>query len=159
MEPSALCLYLTIFANLYMRRLKVPVSVVSIYFHFKSLKLFILVLDKAFMQRVGTAGGGNHAHFSMRGRGFCIKHYAGDVTYEIEGMVEKNKDALFKDLLDVTGISSNQLLQSLFPEAKAGTSNKPTTSTKIRTQANLLYKTLAACSPHYVRCVDHFPVF
>jgi len=110
--------------------------------------------DKAFMQRVTTAGGGNHPHFQLRGVRFNIKHYAGDVQYDIEGMVEKNKDSLYKDLLDVTGISSNQMLLTLFPEARDGSSEaKPTTGTKIRTQANLLYKTLAACCPHYVRCV------
>lgn len=87
--------------------------------------------DKAFMQRVSTAGGGRHPHFDLRGPRFCIKHYAGDVMYEIEGMVEKNKDALYKDLLDVTANSNNQLLGSLFPEARGGGDKKPTTSTKV----------------------------
>lgn len=89
--------------------------------------------DKAFMQRVTTSGGGNHPHFSLRGKFFCIKHYAGDVNYDIEGMVAKNKDSLYKDLLDVTAASNNQLLTSLFPEARTGAEGqKPTTSTKVR---------------------------
>ena len=112
--------------------------------------------DKAFMQRVSSAGGGSHPHFQLRGFRFNIKHYAGDVQYDIEGMVEKNKDSLYKDLLDVTAMTSNRMLVALFPESQPGGGeqagkSKPTTGTKIRTQANLLYQTLAACSPHYVR--------
>jgi myosin heavy subunit len=81
---------------------------------------------------VGTSGGGNHPHFSLRGNFFCIKHYAGDVNYDIVGMVTKNKDALYKDLLDVTAMSNNNLLAQLFPEARTGgADSKPTTSTKV----------------------------
>jgi myosin-1 len=38
----------------------------------------------------------------MRGTAFCVKHYAGDVTYEVAGLVEKNKDTLLRDHLEVT---------------------------------------------------------
>jgi len=30
---------------------------------------------------------------------FIVKHYAGDVSYEYNGMVEKNKDQLGSDLV------------------------------------------------------------
>lgn len=52
----------------------------------------------------------------MRGNAFCVKHYAGDVTYEVVGMVEKNKDSLLKDHLEVLQLTDNELLLALFPD-------------------------------------------
>uniref|UniRef100_A0A8C9FCY9 Myosin IG n=1 Tax=Pavo cristatus TaxID=9049 RepID=A0A8C9FCY9_PAVCR len=51
---------------------------------------------------------GHHPHYSSRklcptdktmefDRDFRIKHYAGDVTYSVEGFLDKNKDTLFQD--------------------------------------------------------------
>ncbi len=52
----------------------------------------------------------------MRGGAFLVKHYAGDVTYEAAGMVEKNKDSLLKDHLEVIQMTDNELLLALFPD-------------------------------------------
>lgn len=43
-------------------------------------------------------------------RTFAIVHYAGEVVYAIEGFVEKNKDALSKDITLVSLAPSNPLL-------------------------------------------------
>jgi myosin-1 len=43
----------------------------------------------------------SHAHFSGAANGFIVKHYAGDVAYDVNGFCEKNRDVLFQDLIDL----------------------------------------------------------
>ncbi|CAI5727982.1 unnamed protein product [Peronospora effusa] len=50
---------------------------------------------------------------------FTIKHYAGTVTYESLGFLEKHKDALLPDLSNLMRGSSKQFLRTIFVE-KAG---------------------------------------
>jgi myosin-1 len=113
--------------------------------------------DKALEQRLQSVQSKNFAH---RGKHFTVKHYAGDVSYEIEGMVEKNKDILGADLVSLCTNSSSKFLVNLFAQdAQADQKKSPTTAGyKIRTSANELVKALAKCTPHYVRCMkpnDH----
>jgi myosin-1 len=78
------------------------------------------------------------------------------VTYEVGGMPEKNKDTLFKDLLETIKLAENTFLsQTLFPEEVDRDSKKaPTTfGYKIKSQANDLIATLMKATPHYVRCI------
>ncbi|CAK4083247.1 unnamed protein product [Aphanomyces euteiches] len=46
---------------------------------------------------------------------FTIKHYAGAVTYESVGFMEKHRDALMPDLLTLVQSSSVEFVVSLFP--------------------------------------------
>ena len=55
---------------------------------------------------------------------FIIKHFAGDVTYNINGFLEKNKDTLFSDLIACMGSSTNHFISSLFPEVHQAASRK-----------------------------------
>jgi myosin-3 len=45
---------------------------------------------------------------------FAIAHYAGRVSYEGQGFLEKNRDALPIDILSVMRASENDLLSELF---------------------------------------------
>ena len=45
---------------------------------------------------------------------FIIKHYAGSVTYTVEGFIEKNTDNLHEDLLDLLKGSEQPVLSKVF---------------------------------------------
>ncbi|KAL1420915.1 hypothetical protein MTO96_004288 [Rhipicephalus appendiculatus] len=99
---------------------------------------------------------GNHPHFQLTGgTGFAVHHYAGKVTYDANGMCEKNRDVLFPDVVLVMQSSSNAFTKSLFPENVTGTvKGRPTTAgSKIKSQANKLVEALMKCTPHYIRCI------
>jgi myosin I len=66
---------------------------------------------------------------------FVVKHYAGDVQYESEGFIEKNKDTLFRDLMLAMSHSKLEFVQNLFPEVTSDTQSKkrpPTLATQFR---------------------------
>ncbi|KAN0021662.1 hypothetical protein ACTFIU_003806 [Dictyostelium citrinum] len=86
---------------------------------------------------------------------FRLKHYAGDVTYDVRGFLDKNKDTLFGDLISSMQSSSDPLVQGLFPPTRPEDSKKrpETAGSQFRNAMNALITTLLACSPHYVRCI------
>ena len=76
----------------------------------------------------------SNPHFEARGSQFLVKHYAGDVMYNVAGMTDKNKDSLIKDLLDLVATSDNQFLQIIFPDRPDPNSKKrpPTAGDRIK---------------------------
>jgi hypothetical protein len=76
----------------------------------------------------------SNPNFEMRGQKFLIRHYAGEVTYNVPGMTEKNKDALIKDILDLVESSKDPFLHTLFPDKIDPDSKKrpPTAGDKIK---------------------------
>lgn len=66
-----------------------------------------------------------------------IRHYAGNVAYSPFGLLDKNRDQLYRDLLALGGSSSLLSVAALFPEAreKARTQRRPVTAgSQFRTQ-------------------------
>ncbi|KAH9044764.1 P-loop containing nucleoside triphosphate hydrolase protein [Lactarius pseudohatsudake] len=109
--------------------------------------------DNSFIQR--TAALATNPHFEARGSQFLVKHYAGDVMYQVSGMTDKNKDALVKDLLDLISMSSNTFLQMLFPERPDPNSKKrpPTAGDRIKASAGALVENLMRARPSYIRTI------
>ncbi|KAI0307947.1 myosin class I heavy chain [Multifurca ochricompacta] len=109
--------------------------------------------DSSFIQRA-TALAAN-PHFEARGTQFLVKHYAGDVMYQVAGMTDKNKDALIKDLLDLVSMSGNAFLQGLFPERPDPSSKKrpPTAGDRIKASAGALVDNLMRAQPSYIRTI------
>lgn len=114
--------------------------------------------DQVFAQRLSMVGASNK-HFEDRRGKFIIKHYAGDVTYEVSGMTDKNKDNMLRDLLEVLSTSNNTFVnKELFPShllaAVTDSKKRPeTASDKIKKSANILVDTLSQCQPSYIRTI------
>ncbi|NP_001086041.1 myosin IF L homeolog [Xenopus laevis] len=111
--------------------------------------------DQTLLQKLQAAVG-THEHFSNWNLGFVIHHYAGKVSYYVEGFCERNRDVLFIDLIELMQSSESQFIaQSLFPERlDSDKKSRPTTAgSKIKKQANDLVNTLMKCTPHYIRCI------
>ncbi|XP_040287384.1 unconventional myosin-Ig-like [Bufo bufo] len=109
-----------------------------------------------------------HPHYSSRklsptdksmafNRDFRIKHYAGDVTYSVEGFLDKNKDTLFQDFKRLMYNSKDPVLRDMWPDGQMSISEvtkRPlTAATLFRNSMILLVENLASKEPYYVRCV------
>ncbi|KYQ89843.1 myosin IB [Tieghemostelium lacteum] len=111
--------------------------------------------DQKFIEKMTGLYDG-HLHWRAMTGAFAVKHYAGEVTYEAEGFSDKNKDTLFNDLVEAVQCSKMPFLAHLFKDDDTSGLQKkrPTTAGfKIKNSAAELMKTLALCTPHYVRCI------
>jgi myosin-1 len=110
--------------------------------------------DQVFHQKLGTEFAKNeYFEYGTQSMSFTVKHYAGPVEYSCEGMLDRNKDTLYNDLIDICASSQNDILRQLFPEATSKKDRKrPTTAAfKIKSSINDLVTSLGQCSPHYIR--------
>ncbi|XP_063611343.1 myosin heavy chain, muscle-like [Penaeus indicus] len=97
---------------------------------------------------------------------FAIVHYAGTVSYNLTGWLEKNKDPLNDTVVDQLKKSSNALTVELFVDhpgqsgdgggkGKGGKQQTgfKTVSSGYKDQLGNLMKTLNATHPHFIRCI------
>lgn len=84
-------------------------------------------------------------------------HYAGDVIYNINGFLEKNRDTLYQDFKRLLFNSSDPIMSTMWPEGKQDitktTKRPPTAGTLFSKSMNDLVATLLKKEPFYVRCV------
>uniref|UniRef100_A0A8C3HJL3 Unconventional myosin-Ia n=1 Tax=Chrysemys picta bellii TaxID=8478 RepID=A0A8C3HJL3_CHRPI len=91
---------------------------------------------------------------SLAGPCFRVHHYAGKVTYNVTGFVEKNNDLLFRDLSQAMWKARHELLRSLFPEGdpqKASLRRPPTAGSQFKASIATLMKNLYSKNPNYIR--------
>ncbi|NWX93790.1 MYO1G protein, partial [Nothoprocta pentlandii] len=109
-----------------------------------------------------------HPHYTSRklcptdktmefGRDFRIKHYAGDVTYSVEGFLDKNKDTLFQDFKRLLYNSADPVLRAMWPDGEQSitevTKRPLTAATLFKNSMVALVDNLASKEPYYVRCI------
>ncbi|XP_034088967.1 unconventional myosin-XIX isoform X2 [Gymnodraco acuticeps] len=93
---------------------------------------------------------------------FTVAHYAGQVAYQIQGMVEKNKDPVPPELIKLLQKSENSLLHHIFTdkETEIPTSkglSKVTVVSKFKNSLESLMRILHTTTPHYTRCIKPNP--
>lgn len=88
---------------------------------------------------------------------FKVKHYAGDVVYNINGFLDKNKDTLFQDFKRLLYNSRSTVVSNMWPEGAQNilkTTKRPLTAgTLFRNSMIALVKNLTSKEPFYVRCI------
>uniref|UniRef100_A0A3P8TVQ5 Si:ch73-194h10.2 n=1 Tax=Amphiprion percula TaxID=161767 RepID=A0A3P8TVQ5_AMPPE len=113
---------------------------------------------------------------------FGIQHFAGVVYYDSEGFLEKNRDTLSLDLIQLVETSGNKLLKQAFHNELSTGSNTikssvnpkmvitttpknslrqasdnkkrvPTLVGQFRQSLDALMKALTACQPYFIRCI------
>ncbi|XP_048602460.1 myosin-17 isoform X1 [Brassica napus] len=87
---------------------------------------------------------------------FAISHYAGEVTYQADLFLDKNKDYVVAEHQDLLIASSCTFVAGLFPRLAEETSSKTKFSSigsRFKLQLQSLMETLNSTEPHYIRCV------
>ncbi|ELT88116.1 hypothetical protein CAPTEDRAFT_225225 [Capitella teleta] len=113
---------------------------------------------------------------------FIILHFADNVQYQIDGFLEKNRDEVLEEHVNILKASQYELVAELFQEPKAaepkgptkrppagrggvirsakesssrsaGSKNRQTVGSQFRDSLNKLMETLFSTTPHYVRCI------
>ncbi|XP_043827539.1 unconventional myosin-X [Dromiciops gliroides] len=108
-----------------------------------------------------------HNHFYVKPRvavnNFGVKHYAGEVQYDVRGILEKNRDTFRDDLLNLLRESRLDFIYDLFEHVssrnnqetlKCGSKHKrPTVSSQFKDSLHSLMATLSTSNPFFVRCI------
>ncbi|XP_075302633.1 unconventional myosin-Vb isoform X2 [Opisthocomus hoazin] len=115
----------------------------------------------------------------MSNTSFVVLHFADKVEYQSEGFLEKNRDTVYEEQINILKASKYQMVADLFRDEKdaapttsvgKGTSkisvrsarlaikaankeHKKTVGRQFRNSLHLLMETLNTTTPHYVRCI------
>jgi len=122
--------------------------------------------DEGFTEKVMATHGKGGIIFRMKGvgpkEGFGLNHFAGQVNYGTKAWLDKNRDPMSGDLVQLMLSADNKLLKELFTEkveADAGGGGGKKKSPKFKgvmdtftAQLNDLNGTLEKCALHFVRC-------
>ncbi|XWS20103.1 hypothetical protein CRYUN_Cryun31cG0072200 [Craigia yunnanensis] len=87
---------------------------------------------------------------------FTISHYAGEVTYQANQFLDKNKDYVVAEHQALLTASKCSFAASLFPplpEESSKSSKFSSIGSRFKLQLQSLMETLSATEPHYIRCV------
>ncbi|XP_077717373.1 unconventional myosin-VIIb isoform X4 [Canis aureus] len=135
--------------------------------------------DTTMLQKLNSVHANNKAYLQPRNihdARFGIAHFAGEVYYQTEGFLEKNRDMLSTDILTLVYSSKNKFLKEIFKLESAGTklgqstiiqasagsqlfksadsSKQPSTlAGQFKKSLDQLMKILTSCQPYFIRCI------
>ncbi|KAM7251120.1 hypothetical protein ACFE04_023003 [Oxalis oulophora] len=112
--------------------------------------------DLTFADKVEQHLSQNTCFKGERGTAFTVSHYAGQVIYDTSGFLEKNRDPVHSDLIELLLSCTSQFLQ-LFASQVSNRSrardSKQTVGTKFKGQLFKLMYQLENTTPHFIRCI------
>jgi myosin-5 len=123
--------------------------------------------DKSLVLKLYTRYGPDEHKFFAKPRfgekEFVVKHYAIDVTYQIEGFIDKNKDTVSDEQLEMLNNSTFEFFKEVIHlESESDSSvgkgpirkpKKPTLGSIFKGSLIKLMETLRQTNPHYIRCI------
>ncbi|XP_038892075.1 myosin-1 isoform X1 [Benincasa hispida] len=124
--------------------------------------------DLTFANKLKQHLGRNSSFRGERGKAFTVGHYAGEVTYDTTGFLEKNRDLLHLDSIQLLSscschlpqiFASNMLTQSeksiggTLHKSGGAESQKLSVARKFKGQLFQLMLRLENTTPHFIRCI------
>ncbi|URE22819.1 MYSc [Musa troglodytarum] len=142
---------------------KKPLGVISL---LDEESTFPKATDMTFANKLKQHLAGNHCFKGERGGAFRISHYVGEVLYDSSGFLEKNRDTLHTDLVQLLLSCACQLPQSFanntlqpekessrFRQSSSFDLQKQSIVTKFKGQLFKLMQQLESTTPHFIRCI------
>ncbi|XP_060899643.1 unconventional myosin-X [Labrus mixtus] len=94
---------------------------------------------------------------------FGVRHYAGEVVYDVRGMLEKNRDTFRDDILNLLRESRLDFVYDLFEHVlsrnkqdtlrSTSKHRRPTVSSQFKDSLHSLMATLSTSNPFFIRCI------
>ncbi|XP_077368004.1 unconventional myosin-X isoform X2 [Festucalex cinctus] len=94
---------------------------------------------------------------------FGVKHYAGQVVYDVRGTLEKNRDTFRDDVLNMLRDSRLDFVYDLFEHVPSRNNQdtlkssckhrRPTVSSHFKDSLHSLMSTLSSADPFFIRCI------
>ncbi|KAK1324626.1 hypothetical protein QJS10_CPA01g01142 [Acorus calamus] len=123
--------------------------------------------DLTFATKLKQHLNSNYYFKGERGGAFKVCHYAGEVLYDTSGFLEKNRDPLHMDFMNLLSSCRCELPQlfgrNMLNESKkllsplrrlhAADSQKQSVGAKFKVQLFKLMQRLENTSPHFIRCI------
>lgn len=123
--------------------------------------------DLTFANKLKQHLNSNSCFRGERGKAFAVRHYAGEVAYDTSGFLEKNRDLLHMDSIQLLAKCKSSLPQffaskmlaqsdnsiSVPYRSSAADSQKLSVAMKFKGQLFQLMQRLESTTPHFIRCI------
>ncbi|KAK0058154.1 unconventional myosin-XV-like isoform X1, partial [Biomphalaria pfeifferi] len=127
--------------------------------------------DKSFLEKChfNHSGNGLYDKPRMSDPEFFIVHYAGKIKYNVQHFLEKNKDTLRSDVIELMCESKNKMIAQMFKDHRDRLITKtlskttgllvtkkprtPTVAANFTESLLSLIDTMSRCNPYFVRCI------